>query len=141
MHYLSTSHVRISTSSALETSNNLLETATKLARRCSLPAPPGDPVKVAVGRASDRTGIPYGRIREIWYGNARRIEAWEMDRLREGANAAEIDIAIAGINEARRRLEEMDSPSARVAVGSLDRAARLLGRGDDKPRRRSADRR
>ena len=37
----------------------------------------GDRVKNLIDRAAKRTGLSYVRAREIWYGNARRIEQHE----------------------------------------------------------------
>src|SRR5438105_5016565 len=64
--------------------------AQALVRRCAEPRPAGDNIKGAIRRASWRTGMPFSRAKNIWYGDARRIEAAEMDRLRRGAENAEI---------------------------------------------------
>lgn len=45
----------------------------------------GDNVKAALGRVACTTGIGHRRVRGIWNGEARRIEAEEMDRLRQAA--------------------------------------------------------
>lgn len=42
----------------------------------------GDTVKTAISRASSRLGWSYSRTEDIWRGEARRIDAWEMDLLR-----------------------------------------------------------
>ena len=139
MPYLSMSIILPESASSSETSDGKIAMA--LARRSSQPCPDGDIAKAAIGRAADRTGIPFSRIRDIWYGDARRIEAREMDQLRAGADAAEMDIAVAGIEMARRRLQELSSPLSREAIAALDRTVCLLGRGPDTPRRRASDRR
>jgi hypothetical protein len=54
-------------------------------------------VKAAIRRASRRLEIPFSRTRDIWYGDARRIDAEEMDRLRRGAERAELAQAVAAI--------------------------------------------
>ena len=41
--------------------------------------------------------MPPSRARDIWYGDARRIDADEMDRLRRGAEEAEIARALAAL--------------------------------------------
>jgi hypothetical protein len=117
------------------------EQAAALAKYCSQPCPPGDYVKAAIGRAADRIDIPFSRVRDIWYGDARRIEAWEMERLRAGADAAEVDIALAGIEAARRCLQASPSPLSCEAIASLDRTISILGRAPDTPSRRNTDRR
>lgn len=126
------------TGTASEISDKQSERAAVLAKRCSQPCPVGDFVKAAVGRAADRTGIPHSRLRDIWYGDARRIEAWEMERLSVGADIAEMEVALAGIEAARRRLQGSVSPLSREAIASLDYASRVLGGGADAPRRRGA---
>jgi hypothetical protein len=133
-------HLPNRTTSSL-TSDNSSERAAALAKRCSQPCPPGDQVKAAIGRAADRTGLPISRTRDIWYGDARRIEAWEMERLVAAADAAEVDTAVAGIEAARRCLQALPSSLSGEAIASLDRTISILGRGPDAPRRRDTDRR
>jgi hypothetical protein len=41
--------------------------------------------------------MPLSRTRDIWYGDARRIDANEMDRLRRGAEEAELARALAAL--------------------------------------------
>jgi hypothetical protein len=126
---------------ASESSDKTSKEAATLVKQCSQPCPVGDAVKAAIGRAADRIGLPFSRVRDIWYGDARRIEAWEMERLRAGSEAAELDVAMAGIEAARRCLQASLSPLSREAIASLDRTMRILGRRPDAPRRRGADRR
>jgi hypothetical protein len=54
-------------------------------------------VKAAIRRASQRLNIPFSRVRDIWYGDAKRIDANEMDKLRQEAEKAEVARAIAAI--------------------------------------------
>jgi hypothetical protein len=74
-----------------------IDEAQTLIRRCAEPRPAGDIVKAAIRRASQRLDIPFSRTRDIWYGDARRIDAEEMDRLRRGAEKAELAQAVAAI--------------------------------------------
>jgi hypothetical protein len=74
-----------------------IDEAQILVRRCAEPRPAGDQVKAAIRRASQRLEIPFSRTRDIWYGDARRIDAEEMDRLRRGAEKAELAQAVAAI--------------------------------------------
>ena len=67
-----------------------IDEAQTLVRKCAEPRPPGDQVKAAIHRASQRLELPFSRTRDIWYGDARRIDAEEMDRLRRGAEKAEL---------------------------------------------------
>jgi hypothetical protein len=87
-----------------------IDEAQTLVRRCAEPRPAGDQVKAAVRRASQRLGIPFSRVRDIWYGDARRIDAEEMDRLRRGAEKAELAQAVAAIEFLKNKA---------VASGSL----------------------
>lgn len=77
--------------SALERANLSLEYSNKsseisnsmrLVQIAAEPRPPGDSVRAAIGRACRKLGWRFNRTREIWYGNARRIGANEMDQLR-----------------------------------------------------------
>jgi len=74
-----------------------IDEAQILVRRCAEPRPAGDQVKAAVRRAAQRLGIPFSRVRDIWYGDARRIDAGEMDKLRQEAEKAELAQAVAAI--------------------------------------------
>jgi hypothetical protein len=42
-----------------------------------------DTVKARIARAALRLDWRPGRVEDIWWGAARRIEAWEMDQLRK----------------------------------------------------------
>jgi hypothetical protein len=74
-----------------------IEEAQVLIRRCAEPRPAGDLVKAAIRRASRRLEMPFSRTRDLWYGDGRRIDALEMDRLRREAEKAELAQAVAAI--------------------------------------------
>src|ERR1700738_4115328 len=74
-----------------------IEEAQALVRRCAEPRPAGDIVKAAIRRVSLQLQMPFVRVKAIWYGEARRIDAEEMDRLRRGAEKAELAKAVAAI--------------------------------------------
>src|SRR3982074_1881094 len=74
-----------------------IDEARALVRQCAEPRKPGELVKKAIFRASRRLEMPVSRARDIWYGDARRIDAEEMDRLRRGAEEAELAQAVAAI--------------------------------------------
>ena len=57
--------------------------AIQLLKRAAGPSEFGNGVKAAIDRAARRLGWKFNRVREMWYGRARRIEAREMDQLRE----------------------------------------------------------
>lgn len=56
--------------------------ASLLVRKVAEPRPVGDKVKSAIRRAAQRLGWPFSRTKDIWYEDARRIDAHEMDALR-----------------------------------------------------------
>ena len=59
--------------------------ALTLVRCCAEPRLAGESVKAAIRRASQRLDFPFTRTKDLWYGDARRIDAGEMDRLRQEA--------------------------------------------------------
>ena len=81
-----------------------IDEAQTLVRRCAEPNLPGDSVNAAIRRASRRLGLSFTRTRDIWYGDARRIDAAEMDRLGQAAENAEFAHAVAGIEVLRKRM-------------------------------------
>lgn len=98
-----------------------------LIQRVAEPRPVGDKVKAAIGRASKRLGFPFNRARSIWYGEARRIDATEMDRLREIAGRRETAAAIEHLLVIRGRLAETDAHFNRPQIAALDDALRAMG--------------
>jgi hypothetical protein len=116
-----------------------IDEAQTLVRRCAEPRPAGDQVKAAVRRASQRLNIPFSRVRDIWYGDARRIDAEEMDRLRQVAENAELAQAVAGIEVLRSRALESNLPASRQVFVSLTAALSALGlhAGESTPEGRS----
>jgi hypothetical protein len=74
-----------------------IDEARALIRQCAEPCKAGELVKEAIFRASQRLQMPPSRARDIWYGDARRIDADEMDRLRRGAEEAEVAQAWAAL--------------------------------------------
>src|ERR1700688_3998073 len=74
-----------------------IDEAQTLVRRCAEPRPAADKVKAAIRRASQRLNLPFSRVRDMWYGDARRIDAHETDKLRQEAEKAELAQAVAAI--------------------------------------------
>jgi hypothetical protein len=105
-----------------------IKEAQALVRRCAEPRPAGDQVKAAILRSSRRLGFRFNRTKDIWYGDARRIDAEEMDRLRRGAENTELARAVAGIEVLRNRMLASRSPASRQVVVGLNAALRALGR-------------
>jgi hypothetical protein len=105
-----------------------IEEAQTLVRQCAKPHPAGDKVQAAILRASRRLQLPFNRTRDIWYCQARRIDADEMDRLRRGAENTELAHAIFAIQVLRNRMLASRSPASHEVVAGLDAALRALGR-------------
>lgn len=101
--------------------------ASLLCRRVAEPRPVGDSVKAAIARATTRLGFAFNRTRDIWYGHARRIDAEEMDRLRECAERNEARIAVNNLLVLRGRLTEADEDFHRATIAALDDALRAMG--------------
>ena len=99
-----------------------IDEAQILVRRCAEPRPAGDQVKAAVRRASQRLGIPFSRVRDIWYGDARRINAEEMDQLRREAEKAELAQAFAAIEFIRNKILASPSSGSHQAIAGLHAA-------------------
>jgi len=121
------------TPSSIVTGPNASETsaideAQILVRRCAEPRPVGDNVKAAIVRASRRLGFPFTRTKDIWYRNARRIDATEMDQLRRTADTIAIEQSIAGIHRLRNRFIASHSPDSCRIVKAIDNTLSVLGR-------------
>jgi hypothetical protein len=89
-----------------------IDEARALVRQCAEPRKPGELVKEAIFRASRRLEMPISRARDIWYGDARRIDAEEMDGLRRGAEEAELAQALAAIEFLEKRAVTSSSDQA-----------------------------
>ena len=89
-----------------------IDEARALIRLCAEPCKAGELVKEAIFRASRRLEMPLSRARDIWYGDARRIDANEMDRLRRGAEEAELARALAALEFLKDRAVASSSDEA-----------------------------
>jgi hypothetical protein len=99
-----------------------IDEAQTLVRRCAEPRPAADSVKAAIRRTSQRLDIPFSRVRDIWYGDARRIDAEEMDMLRQEAEKAELAQAVAAIETLRNKVLASPSSASQQLITSLDAA-------------------
>jgi len=106
-----------------------IDEARALVRLCAEPRPAGDLVKVAIFRASQRLNMPVSRVKDIWYGDARRIDAEEMDQLRRAAKEAELAEAVAAIELLRSKFLASPSLASDDAIASLH-AALLVCHGE-----------
>jgi hypothetical protein len=101
--------------------------ARALVRQVAEPREVGDSVKAAIVRAAKRLGFRFTRTKDLWYGDARRIDSDEMDRLRERAARADARIAIANLLALRNRLATADADFHRPQIAALDDALRAMG--------------
>jgi hypothetical protein len=105
-----------------------IEEAQGLVRKCAEPRQACDQVNAAILRASRRLGFAFNRTRDMWYGDVRRVDAAEMDRLRRVAEDSEIARAIAGIEFLKNRMMVSRSPTSHQVIAGLNAALRALGR-------------
>jgi hypothetical protein len=61
--------------------------AQALIRKASEPVAPGEHIATQIARAAERLGVSYRRGEDIWRREAKRIDSWEMDKLRSLAKA------------------------------------------------------
>lgn len=101
--------------------------ASVLVRQVAEPRTVGDSVKAAIGRAARRLGWPYNRTKDIWYANARRIDASEYEALRKAT--AEIRETTNRLLALRDALAAKDSAFHWPEICALERA--LCGMGCD----------
>lgn len=98
-----------------------------LVRRIAEPRDVGDSVKAAIVRAARRLGFPFSRTKDLWYGDARRIDASEMDRLRDLAAKREAELLRSRLLALRDGLAATDAEFHRETIDALERALRNMG--------------
>jgi len=107
--------------------------AMRLVRLAAEPRHVGDSAKAAIGRAARFLGWSFNRTRDLWYGQARRVEVCEMDALRaleQQRDMAELDA------ERRKHFEQLAALRARLSTrdaefhrGDIEAIDWLLKRG------------
>lgn len=78
-------------------------------RELSEPWVRGDKIKRAIERAAKRSGLPYWRAFDIWYGKARRILPQEAERVSTALTKKREEAARNELHELRVRLERLES--------------------------------
>jgi hypothetical protein len=91
-------------------------------------APAGTKVKSLITSAAKAAGWTVTRAKDVWYGDARRIEAHEMDRLRSVAAKLEVDRTVNRLLVLRDGLAKTDPDFHRQTIDALERALRGMGR-------------
>jgi len=71
--------------------------------------PGGEKVKVAIDRAAKLAGLPYWRAFDIWYGKARQIEVFEIDRIADAIKEKNERDAANELRDLRARLTRLES--------------------------------
>ena len=112
-----------------------LAEASWLVRQAAEPRPVGDSVKAAIRRAAHRLGFSYSRTKDIWYADARRIDAHEMDALRRKARERDQEEiarveAVAAVDRLvalREALAQADENFNQPYVAALDDVLRSMG--------------
>lgn len=101
--------------------------AMRLVKLAAGPRVGGESVKLAIGRAARSLKWSFSRTREIWYGNARRLDAHEMDKLRSIERKHIVELAapdlrkhVAQIAALRARLNALDPDFHRNDIAALD---------------------
>lgn len=64
----------------------------------------------------------FSRTRDIWYGAARRIDADEMDKLRQEAEKAELAQVVAAIEFLKNKILATPASASQQMITSLDAA-------------------
>lgn len=110
--------------------------AARLLKLAAEPRPVGDSVKDAIWRAARAVGFACDRAKRIWYGEAKRIDAEELDKLRDFARERRARIAAARADDQRNieqlaalrgRLSARDPDFHRLDVEAIEFALRRMG--------------
>ena len=111
--------------------------ASTLLREIVAPPWPGESVKALIRRASRKSGLTVSRATKLWYGLCARIDAEEIDRLRElagnaktgGAASATIIVDREYFESVKASLADLhrkvDALQSKVAVENARRAGGL----------------
>lgn len=107
--------------------------AAHLMRHLAEPAVPGESVKAAIMRAARKAGVPAGLGKRLWYGEARRIDADTMDRLRE---RAALDHAALGgaVNARQALLQRLAAVEAALGISVADDGGAVAAASSRPPR-------
>jgi hypothetical protein len=105
---------------------SLIEEAQILVRRCAEPRRADEGVKRSIRRVSRLLELPFSRTWDLWYGNAKRVDAGEMDRLRRVAENAKRAQAVTGLKYVGSRLLASRSSAAHQVIAGLTEALLAL---------------
>ena len=74
-----------------------------------IPASGGATILERINRTSRKLGWPFSRTRDVWYEQARRIDATEMDQLRAATEARRIAEASNEYKDLRARIARIEA--------------------------------
>lgn len=97
--------------------------ASQLLQILAAPWTAGESVKGAIRRAGRKADLPPGLAKRIWYGEARRIDAEVMDKLR--AAAADAHQLEAAINARRSILDRLAACEAALGLQAAHQGSPL----------------
>ena len=83
--------------------------ARQMLKELALPCPLGDRVKSAIERAAKEADLPYERARKIWYGEARRIEHHEFQKIEQAAQRKRMRMARNELHELKARISRLEA--------------------------------
>lgn len=86
-----------------------LGAAAKALRELAEPRPTGGKIKSAIARAAKRSGLPYWRAFDLWYGKARRIEQFECDAIADAIQAKREQETRNELHDLRLRLARLET--------------------------------
>ena len=69
----------------------------------------GDRTKCAIDRAAKECGLSFTRTRDIWYGNARRIEAGELEQIEAALTRKRTKVAKNELHELKTRIARLEA--------------------------------
>lgn len=101
--------------------------ASTLLRVVAGPREASDKIKSLIRRAARRLHWSPSRTKDVWYQDARRIDATEMDQLRDVAVQVEIETTKQRLLAMRNGLAATDPQFHRETIDALERALRGMG--------------
>lgn len=102
--------------------------ASTLLKRLVADEPTGTKIKGLIDAAAKKVGWKFSRTKDVWYEDARRIDAHEMDRLRDVIAKREADALKKQLAGLRSKLAATDPKLHRPTIDALERALRRMGR-------------
>lgn len=83
-------------------------------RELSEPWPSGSKVKEAIDRASKRSGLPFWRTFDIWYGKARWIRDFEIEAVVSALEKRQRETARNELHELKTRLAILEGRLSQI---------------------------